>query len=220
MEGARRPRTNQEWQHCLRTTGIARDAALADLRACLHRAASFYMRRHAGALGAVPADQLAAVADDAAQEAILEVLAKLDRFRGEAAFLTWASKVGVSAAAAMLRRRRWRDVSLEAAPDAAWDGILSQRGSGSSDQPEVLAQQEEVRRLLKEVAHQDLTEQQRLVVGYVLFQGLPPHEVAERLGISRGALYKAAHDARQAFKRGIVRRGWTCAEIMAAFATA
>src|SRR5712691_3362954 len=52
-------------------------------------------------------------------------LAKLENFRGDAAFLTWASKFGISAAAATLRRRRWRDVSLEDMSEG-WDRFIAE----------------------------------------------------------------------------------------------
>ena len=84
--------------------------------------------------------------------------------------------------------------------------------------PDAVAQRHEAWRLLQTVLAEDVTAQQRHVLNLVLFQGLPPDEVAERLGISRGACYKAGHDARRAVKRGIERRGWSSAEVLAAFA--
>jgi len=162
-------------------------------------------------------EQIDAIADDAAQEATLAVLAKLSSFRGDAAFTTWASKFGVSGAAEILRRRQWRDVSLEDMPNG-WERLVAElEGSDAGGQPDLITQRKEVRQLLLEVVREDLTEKQRQVIAYVLFQGVPPHEVAERIGISRGACYKLGHDARRALKRGIERRGWTCADALAAF---
>ncbi|MCX6020905.1 MAG: sigma-70 family RNA polymerase sigma factor [Chloroflexi bacterium] len=210
-------RSNAQWQESLRD-GAAEDAALADLRACVYRAARFYLQRHADSLAHRSPEEIAAMADDAAQDAVMGILGKLDNYRGEAAFTTWAAKFGVTAAAQILRRRQWRDVSLEDMPDG-WDTTLAglvARNDGA--QPELAAQRREVRTLLLAVVREDLTDKQRQVFGYVLFQGVPPDEGAERLGISRGACYKLAHDARRTFRRGVERRGWTVAEVLAAFA--
>ncbi len=157
----------------------------------------------------------AALAEDAAQEATLAVLAKLDRFRGESAFPTWASKFGVSAAAGLLRRREWAHVSLEALPD--WGSSVATVAREVCDDPEAGARRREAWCLFREVVEEDLTAQQRTVLSLVFFHGLPPDEVAERLGISRGACYKAGHDMRRAVKRAIERRGWTGGELLAAF---
>jgi RNA polymerase sigma factor (sigma-70 family) len=209
-------RTNEEWRDGLRATGAGQEAALTDLRACVYRAARFYVQRHADELGHLPQEEIAAIADDAAQEATLEVLAKLDHFRGDASFPTWASKFGVTACAQMLRRRQWRDLSLEDLP-AGWEEHLAGMVDPAG-QPELMAQRREVMRVLLQVAREELTGRQRDLLGYVLFHGIPPDEVAERLGISRGACYKLGHDARRAVKRAFERRGWICDEVLAAFA--
>lgn len=90
--------------------------------------------------------------------------------------------------------------------------------SNPEGHPELTAQRREVLQLLLQVTREDLTERQRAVIGHVLFRGIPPNEVAERFGISPGACYKLAHDARRALKRAIERRGWTCADALAAVA--
>ena len=211
-----RTRSNEAWRAELAEGSAGRDAALADLRAWLLRTAQFYLRRQAPQLTALRSEQVAELAEDAAQEATLAVLAKLESFRGEAAFLTWASKFGVSAAAALLRRRQWRDVSLDALP--GWEPSIAAVTQELDAGPDTIAQRHEAWRLLQTVLEEDLTSQQRSVLNLVLFQGLPQDEVAERLGISRGACYKAGHDMRRTVKRGIERRGWSSAEMLAAFA--
>jgi RNA polymerase sigma-70 factor (ECF subfamily) len=211
-------RTNEEWLEVLRGSEAATDAALADLRTSLYRSARFYLLRHASDPAALQPEQLAAMAEDAAQEATMAVLAKLDTFRGQAAFLTWAAKFGVTTAAAMLRRHWCRDLSLEQL-STDWEGPLNAFiGADSASHPDVIAERREVCQLLLDVAREELTDKQRDVVAWVLFEGVPPDEFAERVGISLGACYKMAHDARRAFRRGIERHGWTCAEVLQAFA--
>lgn len=52
--------------------------------------------------------------EDFAQEAAIRVLSRLDGFRGDSRFTTWAVAVAVRVAFTELRRARWRDVSLDA----------------------------------------------------------------------------------------------------------
>jgi RNA polymerase sigma-70 factor (ECF subfamily) len=209
-------RTNDEWCASLRAQGSRRDEVLADLRAAVLRAAMHYVRTRG--TGILAPEQLDAIAEEAAQEATLAVLAKLETFRGDSRFIIWASKFGVTMAAQSLRRRRFGDVSLDRFP-TDWDNPLAQIAtSDGSVSPEIAAERSEISKVLGEVARHDLTIKQRSVLSWVLFYGIAPDEVAERLGISRAACYKLNHDARTAFKRGVEQRGWTCAEILAAFA--
>ena len=217
-QGTVQQRTNEEWQAALLASGPAREEAVGELRACVLRAAQFYFRLHEGQLKDSSSDEIEALAEDAAQEAVLAVLARLSSFRGEARFLTWVSKFGVHAAAAMLRRRQWREVSLESLPEG-WGpplpGLASEQGW---EQPELAAQRLEIWAVLNEVVRDDLTDKQRLGISHVLFNGVQPDEIAERAGISMAAFYKLGHDARRKFKQGLERRGWSKEEILQAFA--
>ena len=106
MNGGARGRSNQGWIEALSSLSPAQDAALADLRAVLLRSAFFYLRRHSRELKNWGSAEIEALAEDAAQEACLQVLNKLDTFRGEARFLTWACKFGVGCALVTLRKRQ------------------------------------------------------------------------------------------------------------------
>src|SRR5262245_3115460 len=110
-------RTNVVWIECLGATGGPDPQALADLRAHLERAALFAIRRRLSDAHGVAADAVQALAEDSAQEALLLVVDNVGSFRGEARFLTWASAIAVGVAMSALRRRRWRDVSLDRIPD-------------------------------------------------------------------------------------------------------
>src|SRR5262245_27095555 len=107
-------RTNAAWVEEL---SAQEPAALADLRAHLVRAARFAIRRRLATAPGVAADEVDARAEDSAQEALLLVLRYLGTFRGEARFLTWAAAIAVGVALGALRRRLWRDLSLDRMPD-------------------------------------------------------------------------------------------------------
>ncbi len=97
-------RTNEEWLIALR--GAEREKALTDLRAVLMSGLRVTLKQRGR--GAAEAS-----IEDFTQEALVKILDKLDTFQGESRFTTWAQRIAVNVAFTELRRRRWRDVSLE-----------------------------------------------------------------------------------------------------------
>ncbi len=98
-------RTNEQWLRDLRSEGSAQTSALEDLRAYLLRALPGTLKRYGG----MPEDLL----EDVVQDSLLRTLDQLHRFEGRSRFTTWATTITVRAAMTELRRRRWKDVSLE-----------------------------------------------------------------------------------------------------------
>jgi RNA polymerase sigma factor (sigma-70 family) len=96
-------RTNEEWLSELR--GSKQDRVIGDLRAVIVRGLKVTF---AGRVR-----DLNETVEDLAQDALIRVLNNLDSFRGESRFTTWAQRIAVRVAYTELRRRRWRDVSLQ-----------------------------------------------------------------------------------------------------------
>ena len=73
-------------------------------------------------------EELDDIANQAADDALMAVLAKLDTYRGASRFTTWAYKFALLEAGVRLRRRAWqhREVVLE--PDA-WRALARPRAS-------------------------------------------------------------------------------------------
>src|SRR5215207_582016 len=210
-------RTNTGWIDALCSSDGPHPEALADLRAHLERSALFYIRRRLTDAHGVASDAIDALAEDSAEEALLLVLQNVGTFRGEARFLTWAAAIGVGVAMTALRRRLWRDVSLDRMPDG-WQAPATMATSGSGwEYPHLAAQRSEIWSVIKEVVQRDLTDRQRQVLNLVVINGVDAEEVAERLGTSAGALYKLTHDARRKLKAGLLARGFSTAEILSAF---
>ena len=166
----------------------------------LLRAAHFEVGRRRAALdGVVDAEQLAA---DAAHDALMKVLKKLDTFRGESRFTTWVYKFALLEAATKVRRRTWRD--REVALDAdAWTRLpgLDAGPANSAETSELLAA---VRRGIQE----ELTAHQRLVLVSATLEGVPIDVLAERLDSTRGAIYKTLHDARRKLRLCLAEQGF------------
>jgi len=202
-------RTNQEWLADLRRDGPAREAALADLRALLVRGLGFALANRSDVR---PSDR-----EDFAQEALLKILDGLDSFRGESRFTTWAQKIAVHVAFSELRRRRWRDVSLDGMVEAFEGSFLPRTWIDPEADTEQQAVQRETLKTLTQVIADELTDKQRTALVAVRVHGIPTAEVARKMGMKRNALYKLLFDARQRLQRRLQERGLSVEEILAAF---
>ena len=192
-----------EWLRTLRADGAERDAAVERLHALLVRAARFEVSRRRASLPHVRGDELDDIALEAADDALMSILRRLDDFRGASRFTTWAYKFALLEAAVKLRKRAWqgREVPLE--PDA-WTA-LSSAGLG----PAAEAEQQELLSALQGAVDEVLTPHQRRVLVALALNGVPIDVLAERLSTTRGALYKTLHDARRKLRAFLDERGLT-----------
>jgi RNA polymerase sigma-70 factor (ECF subfamily) len=142
-------------------------------------------------------------------------MSNLDSYRGESRFTTWAKKIAMNVALTELKRRRWRDVSLQ--------DLLDRRtaaGRGLSDPqptPERAAFQNMVLAQVLGIIDEELTDRQREAVVAVILEGMPIAEVARRMGTNQNALYKLLHDARKKLKLRMEAEGLSPQEVLAAF---
>jgi RNA polymerase sigma-70 factor (ECF subfamily) len=186
--------------------------ALEDLRAILLRGL------RASLSGRIQTD-LDAITEDFVQEALLKILKSIETFRGESRFTTWAQKIAIHVAFTELRRRRWKDVSLQdmiETPDGEEYTPLILTDPSAS--PERETTQNDIMDIVYELIETELTERQRTAIIAVLQGGAPLGEVAERMGTNRNALYKLIHDARKRLQESLYKKaGLTAQEVMALF---
>jgi RNA polymerase sigma-70 factor (ECF subfamily) len=201
-------RTNEQWLNDLRSSD--KDQAIEDLRRTLKRGLIY-------ALSSRIDTDLEAQVEDFVQDAILRILDKLDTFRGESKFTTWAQKIAVRVAFTEMRRKRWEDISIQdLMPEDSGDFTPLVLADPSPD-PEKRATQSSLLEMIDHILREDLTDLQRNALLAILHGGMPLEEVAKRMDTNRNALYKLLHDARKQMRNRLLEKGLTADEVLAAF---
>jgi RNA polymerase sigma-70 factor (ECF subfamily) len=192
----------RNWVDALRAEGIEREDALAELHELLLRAARFELSRRQAALAHVRGEELDDLAVQAADDALVAVLAKLDTFRGASRFTSWAYKFALLEAGVRIRRRAWqgREVVLEPESWPAFEdeGPSVERGREGA---ELLA-------ALQRAVREKLSDHQRRVFTALALNEVPIDVLSERMETTRGALYKTLHDARRKLRAELAAEGY------------
>ena len=192
---------SRRWLRSLRGDGPAREDAVARLHELLLRAARFEVARRRPALPHLRGEDLDDLALEAADDALVSVLARLGTFRGLSRFTTWAYKFALLEAAVKLRTRAWQGREVPLAPET-W-GLFASGALGPAGE----AEQTELVAVLQAAIADVLTPHQRRVLVALALNGVPIDVLAERAGTTRGALYKTLHDARRKLRRHLEECG-------------
>jgi RNA polymerase sigma-70 factor (ECF subfamily) len=194
-------RESRQWVEQLRPGHPRRDHAVGTLREVLLRVAFHELSRRRGQLGSIHGPEFEDLAQQAANDALMKVLSRLDQFQGRSRFTTWAYKfvifeVSGKVAGHAWRRQppSWQEGALERLPDSV--------APGPGDR---LEQQEQLKTLSAAIA--ELTKRQRDVFVSVALNEVPIDVVAIRLGTSRNAIYKTVFDARRNLRARMAAAG-------------
>jgi len=105
----------ENWVEALSTPGPRQDHAMDRLHQMMLRASRHQVRRMRSTLAGVGDERLDEIANQAADEAMMAVLAKLSTFEGRSRFTTWAYKFAILQSATEVRRFAWqhREVELD-----------------------------------------------------------------------------------------------------------
>jgi RNA polymerase sigma-70 factor (ECF subfamily) len=193
---------SRAWLDDLRGPGPARERAVERLHALLLRAARFEVARRRPMLPHLRGNDLDDVALQAADDALVSVLARLDDFRGASRFTTWAYKFALLEAAVKMRKRAWQGREVPIEPEQ-WSLF-----SGGGLEPAEQAEESELVAALQRGIAGALTPHQRRVLVALALNGTPIDVLAARLCTTRGALYKTLHDARQKLRAHLVADGF------------
>ena len=204
-------RSNEQWIAALSQPSTDEyDVALEDLRAILVRGLGYALADRSN----VRDNDL----EDFAQDALMKILKGLHAFRGESRFTTWAHKIAVRVAFTELRRRRWRDVSLDEMTESREGNtdFIPERLADPSIGPEQEAMQQAILGTLRQLIREELTGKQRQAMQSIM-KGMPLEEVARRMDTNRNALYKLLHDARRRLQERMLDEGLSAQDVMSAF---
>jgi RNA polymerase sigma-70 factor (ECF subfamily) len=193
---------SRRWLRDLEEGARERADAVAALHGLLLRAARFEVARRHAIQPHLRGGDLDDLAMQAADDALVAVLSKLDDFRGESRFTTWAYKFGLFEAAAKVRKRAWQRRELPMADDT-WAALST--GSGA---PAEEAERSELLGAIATAVDTALSDRQRDVFVSLALNGVPIDVLAERLGSTRGAIYKMLHDARRKLRDELAAQGF------------
>jgi RNA polymerase sigma-70 factor, ECF subfamily len=192
-----------DWISALSGTGPAREAGLARLHELLVRVAAGELHRREVSSG-ITGPELDDLAHQAAADAMLAIIAKLDSFRGESRFTTWAYRFAVLEVSAKLGRHYWRRHPAASLDAGDWDRLPDRLGT---DPGEHAAHAAMITAIRHAVDH-ELTDRQRRLFIAVVLNGIPLDAVVDKTGMTRNAVYKAIFDARRKIRAFLIANGY------------
>jgi RNA polymerase sigma-70 factor (ECF subfamily) len=199
VDRATAPVGARDWVAALTSPGREQDEALRDLHGLMIRAARHQVWRMQLMLRGAGHDTCEELANQAADDALTSLLAKLHTFQGRSRFTTWAYKFAILQAATEVRRHAWRDreISLDDAE------LRPDERAG----PEAHAEAADLATAVSRGMVVALTGYQRRIAVALLVDQVPIDVLADHLGTTRGALYKTLHEARTRLRRHLAATG-------------
>jgi RNA polymerase sigma-70 factor (ECF subfamily) len=191
----------RRWIDGLRADGPRHAETVAELRALLLRVARHEVGRRRHQLGGIGGPELEDLADQAANDAVVKVIEKLDGFRGESRFTSWACKFAIFEVSAKVARHQWR--GRAPGTETRWETIPD----GFTPTPERGAEEREVLSILARAIDEDLTDRQRHVFVAVALNDAAIDVVAVELDTNRNAVYKNLFDARRKLRAALAGAG-------------
>ena len=193
---------SRRWVSGLRDGSRQRDQTIASLHALLLRVARHEVHRRRAMLGNASGPELDDLAQQAADDALMTIISKIDEFRGASRFTTWAYKFALFEVSGKVARHAWRR-QAPAADDNVWDRLPD----NLSTLPGARAEQRDLLEALQSALAADLTERQRYVFVAVALNEIPIDVVALELGSNRNAIYKNLFDARRSLRSSLAAAG-------------
>ena len=190
------------WVRELTASGPVHDEAVLRVHALLVRVARAEVRRRRGQL-AIAGPELDDLAQQAADDAVVSVVAKVGRFRGESRFTTWACKFAIFEVSTKIGRHFWQRPTV-VMDSEDWDRLPDRFGLD----PARVAEWRDVLTAVRRAVEEDLTDHQRRISSAIVLQGIPLDALVVELGSSRGAIYKALFDARRKLHAALVTHGY------------
>ncbi len=201
---------SSSWIAALDGAGITRTEALSTLHQMLLKVAVHEAHRR-GPMFRLGGPELNDLAHQAADDAMVAVLRKLDTFRGESRFTTWAYRFVVLEVSNKLGRHFWLkpSVSLDA---EEWERIPDRFGAD----PLAQAQHHDLIVAVQHAMRETLTDHQHRFFVAIVIDGIPMDAMVAQSGLKRGAIYKAVFDARRKIRAYLTANGYLDGEVTSA----
>jgi RNA polymerase sigma-70 factor, ECF subfamily len=193
-------RQSEQWVERLGAGHPRREEAVGELREVLLRVAYHELSRRGGQLASVRGAEFDDLAQQAANDALMNVLARLGDFRGLSRFTTWAYKFVMFEVSGKVARHSWR----RHLPSG--EEVFEQLPDSLTPHPGDRVEQRERLEALS-AAIGELTERQRDVFVAVALNEVPIDVLAVRLGTNRNAIYKNLFDARRNLRASMAAAG-------------
>src|SRR5690349_2222934 len=165
---------SQAWLKQLRREGPVREAAIGRLHALLLTEARHEVRRRTTGLAHPSGRDLDDLAIQAADDALVVILRKLDQFRGEALFTTWARRFAALEVPGEIRRR------LGHTREAPTDGDAWPPVQATYADPEQRFEASELARAVGYLIAHQLTAHQREVLLALTIDEITANDLATR----------------------------------------
>ena len=195
-------RENRAWVRDLSGGGDRCELAIRRLYEILLRAARAEAGRRAARLRLV-GPELDDIAHQAAADALLAICGKVETFRGDCKFTTWAYKFVIFDVAAKVNRHFWRRAGV-AFDEEDWDRLPARLGI----EPEAHAEGRDLMKAVHRAVDENLTAKQRIVFVALVLNGMPTGVLADQLGATHNAIYKMMFDARRKLRTALVDAGY------------
>jgi RNA polymerase sigma-70 factor (ECF subfamily) len=191
-----------EWLRVLGSSGAEREAALVRLHEMLLRIARGEVRRRSAQLQ-VTGPELDDLAHQAAADALLAITAKIDGFRGESRFMTWAYKFVIFEVSTKIGRHFWRNPSVPLDAED-WDRLPGRFGF----EPAQEFEWRDLLSVLRRAVDEELTDRQRRIFIAIVLNGVPLDALVAELASNRNAIYKTLFDARRKLRAVLAANGY------------
>lgn len=155
------------------------------------------------------------VLEELCQDALIRILSKISQFKGESSFLSWAIKIAVNLTLTELRRKHWKDYSIEEIRNKPifQESIIIKK----HDSPEQVVMKKSILEMITSLMKTCLSKKQQLALSAVIINNTPLEIIAEQLDSNRNAVYKLLHDARKKIKQEMEESGQDINEILKLF---
>lgn len=190
------------WVRDLGGSGSEYDEAVARLHELLLRVTRHEVRRRRGQLP-ITGPELDDLAHQAADDAVIGVVAKVAQFRGQSRFSTWACKFAIFEVSTKIGRHFWQKSAVPMDAED-WDRLPDRFGLD----PAGFAEWRDVIAALHRAVDDELTDRQRRIFVAIVVNGTPLDTLIVELGSSRNAIYKTLFDARRKLRASLVTDGY------------